>query len=277
MTPVRAVEAGSTAPALRLAAVAVALGGRTVLQGLDVTVERGELVGVIGPNGAGKTTLLRTILGLVRPSRGTVEVCGRPAGRGNRLVGYVPQSVTVEPDLPLRARDLVAMGIDGERWGISLPSRERSDRVNAMLERVDAVAYGDAPVGLLSGGERQRLLVAQAIVADPQVLLLDEPTSSLDIRSANAIVQLVRDLTTERQIASLLVAHDLNTLIAAVDKVLYLAGGRAVMGRVEDVMRADVLSELYGTRVDVLKVHGRILVVTADNGDGALLTDEHHH
>lgn len=262
-------------PVLQLRGVDVTLGERQVLCGIDVEVHAGEMVGVIGPNGAGKSTLLRTILGLVAPARGRVEVGGRPAGRGSRLVGYVPQSVAVDPDLPLRSRDLVALGLDGERWGVPLPSARRRAAVQAMLERVDAATYADQPVGLLSGGERQRLLVAQALVAEPRVLLLDEPTSNLDIRSAHSIVGLVRELTSERQVASLLVAHDLNALAGVVDKVLYLAGGRAVMGTVDEVMRADVLSGLYASPVEVLRVHGRILVV-ADNGSVLGGTPGHH-
>ncbi len=262
---------------LRLSGVRVAYGSRPVLNGIDLSVEQGEFVGVIGPNGAGKTTLFRVILGMVRPTGGEVLVAGERVRRGSRHVGYVPQHFAVQGDAPLRARDLVALGIDGERWGFALPSRERRRRVDAMLERVGALAYAEANIRELSGGEQQRLLVALALLSEPRLLLLDEPLSNLDIRSAHAIVQLVRDLSHEHGIGVLLVAHDMNPLLGAMDQVLYVAGGRAAKGTVDEVVQSDVLSGLYGYHVEVVRAHGRILVLAGEGVEAGLPEDHDHH
>lgn len=251
----------SDAPVLALDHVTVRLGGRTVLREVSLDLRAGEFVGVIGANGAGKTTLLRVILGLFRPESGSVQVLGKPIRHGNGAVGYVPQKQHLDPELPLRGRDLVALGIDGQRWGIPFPSKDRRRKVDEALRQVDAIAYAYAPVGRLSGGEQQRLLIAQALLADPSILLLDEPLSNLDIRSANEVVRLVGRIGRERNVAVLLVAHDMNPLVGMMDRVLYLAEGRSVIGAVDEVVRTDVLSRLYGYPVDVLHVHGRILVV----------------
>ena len=246
---------------LTLDRVAVRLGGRQVLSDVTLDLHAGEFVGLIGTNGAGKTTLLRVILGLLRPDSGVIRVLGSPVGRGNPAVGYVPQRHQLDPDTPLRGRDLVSLGLDGHRWGIPLPGRDRRRRVDDALAQVGASAYADAPVGRLSGGEQQRLLIAQALLANPRILLLDEPLSNLDIRSANEVVRLVARIGRERQVAVLLVAHDMNPLLGVMDRVLYLAEGHSAVGRVDDVVRSDVLSRLYGYPVEVMHVHGRILVV----------------
>jgi len=260
-----ALESVSTEPpVLRLEDVTVRRGGRAVLRAVSLDVRAGEFVGVIGPNGAGKTTLLHAILGLLRADAGHVDVLGRAVGRGNRAVGYVPQRARIDPDTPLRGRDLVALGIDGDRWGFPLPGRGRRARVDEALRAVDALDYADAPAGRLSGGEQQRLLIAQALLTEPRVLLLDEPLSNLDLRSAGEVVRLVARIGRERGVAVLLVAHDINPLLPVMDRVLYLAAGRSAIGPVADVVCADVLSRLYGYPVDVLRVRGRILVVAGD-------------
>jgi zinc/manganese transport system ATP-binding protein len=250
---------------LTLDHVAIALGGRPVLRDVTAELRPGEFVGLIGSNGAGKTTLLRVILGLLRADSGRVEVLGRAVSRGNRAVGYVPQRAHIDPDTPLRGRDLVALGLDGDRWGLPLPGGRRKARVDDALRAVEALSYADAPVGRLSGGEQQRLLIAQALLTNPRLLLLDEPLSNLDLRSAGEVVRLVARIGRERGVAVLLVAHDMNPLLAVMDRVLYLAEGRAAIGPVDEVVRADVLSRLYGYHVDVLRVHGRIVVVAGED------------
>ncbi len=257
-------RAGAGPVVLRLDGVAIALGGRPVLHAVSADVRAGEFVGVIGSNGAGKTTLLRVVLGLLRPDAGRVELLGKPIRRGNRAIGYVPQKAQIDPDTPLRGRDLVALGLDGERWGLPLPTRRRRERVDEALRAVDALHYADAPVGRLSGGEQQRLLIAQALLTEPRVLLLDEPLSNLDLRSATEVVRMVARLGRERGVAVLLVAHDMNPLLAVMDRVLYLAQGRAAIGPVEEVVTPAVLSRLYGYPVDVLRVRGRIVVIAGD-------------
>ncbi len=246
---------------LMLDHVAISLGGRPVLRDVTADIRAGEFVGLIGANGAGKTTLLRVILGLLRAADGRVEVLGRTVRHGNRAVGYVPQKAQLDPDTPLRGRDLVGLGLDGERWGVPLPGRRRKERIDEALRQVDALSYADAPVGRLSGGEQQRLLIAQALLTSPQILLLDEPLSNLDLRSAGEVVQLVARISRERGVAVLLVAHDINPLLGAMDRVLYLAAGRSAIGTVDEVVRGDVLSSLYGYPVEVLRARGRVIVV----------------
>lgn len=246
---------------LSVADVGVEFNLRQVLKRIQFNVTPGEFVGLIGPNGAGKTTLLKVILGLLKPSRGSVHVAGKLVRHGNPAVGYVPQKINFDPDTPLRARDLVALGMDGHRLGIPLPNRTRRARVDEILRAVDAYDFAESPVGRLSGGEQQRLLIAQALLTKPKLLLLDEPLSNLDIRSAHEVVQLVARIARNQNIAVLLVAHDMNPLLGVMDKIVYLAQGKAVMGTVEEVVQSDVLSELYGYDVEVLRVHGRVLVV----------------
>lgn len=255
-----------TADVLRVAGVSVSLSGRQILDDVSFAVGAGEFTGLIGPNGAGKTTLLRVILGLQRTTDGTVEVAGQPHSRRNPSVGYVPQKVLLDPDLPMRARDLVALGADGHRFGIPVPSRARRDAVAEMLHAVDADRFADARVGLLSGGEQQRVLIAQALISRPRLLLLDEPLANLDLRSSQEIISLLARIARQQQVAVLLSAHEMNPLLPVMDRVVYMAAGRAASGSAAEVIRGDVLSNLYGHHVDVLHVHGRVLVV-AGTGD----------
>lgn len=254
-------HAGPGGAILEVENVSVRLGGRQVLSEVGFSVRPGQLTGLIGSNGAGKTTLMRVVLGLQRADTGRVLVGGKPLGRGNRSVGYVPQRVALDPDMPMRARDLVALGLDGHRLGLPVPTRRRHDAVDQMLVAVGAESFGNARVGTLSGGEQQRVLIAHALISRPQVLILDEPLANLDIRSAEEIVSLVRRMATELRLAVLLSAHEMNPLLPVMDRIVYLAAGRAASGTTEEVVRADVLSALYGHEVDVIHVHGRVLVV----------------
>ncbi|HTS96883.1 MAG TPA: metal ABC transporter ATP-binding protein [Streptosporangiaceae bacterium] len=260
------------AAALDVAGVSVALSGRQILDDVSFTIGPGQFTGLIGPNGAGKTTLLRVILGLQRPTAGTVTVDGQPRSRRDPSVGYVPQKVLLDPDMPMRARDLVALGIDGHRFGVAVRSRARRQAVAQMLDAVGASRFADARAGLLSGGEQQRVLIAQALISRPRLLLLDEPLANLDIRSGQEIVSLLARIAREQQVAVLLSAHEMNPLLPVMDRVVYLAAGRAASGPAGEVITGEVLSRLYGYHVDVLHVHGRILVVAGPGsaGDRAL-------
>ncbi len=247
---------------LRVDGVGVRLGGREILRDVSFTVRPGEFTGLIGPNGAGKTTLLRVILGLQAPTSGRVLLNGRPRPRrAGRLIGYVPQKLAIDPDMPLRARDAVALGIDGHKLGFPLPSAARRELVTEALRAVGAGGYAGARVGELSGGEQQRVLIAHAVISRPRLLLLDEPLANLDLRSEQGIVSVLARLAREQQIAVLISAHDMNPLLRETDQVIYVAAGRAAAGRTDEVIRTEVLSALYGSHVDVLHVHGRVLVV----------------
>ena len=249
--------------ALTVDGVSVRLGGREVLRDVRFSIRPGEFVGLIGSNGAGKTTLLRVILGLLPPASGRVRVAA--AG-----IGYVPQKIQLDPDVPLRARDLVGLGLDGNRLGIPLPSRGRRHLIDEMLRAVGAELFGDERVGNLSGGEQQRVLIAHALISRPSLLLLDEPLANLDIRSEQEIVGLLSRIAREQHISVLLSAHEMNPLLPVIDRVVYLAAGRAASGTTDEVVTTEVLSKLYGQHVDVIHVHGRILVV-AGRGDGPAL------
>jgi zinc/manganese transport system ATP-binding protein len=253
---------------LAVEGVSVRLGGREVLQDVNFDIEEGEFVGLIGSNGAGKTTLLRVILGLQTTSSGRVAL-GKPRSGFRSSVGYVPQKIFLDPDIPIRARDVVALGLDGHRFGIPLPTAARRRAVDRMLEAVDASRFANARVGSLSGGEQQRVMIAHALISEPRLLLLDEPLANLDIRSAQEISRLLARLAREHRIAVLISAHDMNPLLPFMDRIVYIAEGRVASGRTEDVVRQDVLSELYGHHVDVLRVHDRIIVIAETVADVA--------
>jgi zinc/manganese transport system ATP-binding protein len=254
----------ATVPVLDVEGVSVALGGRRILDQVTFTLGAGEFTGLIGSNGAGKTTLLRIILGLQAPGAGRVLLSGRPRARRNRSIGYVPQKVLLDPDMPMRARDLVGLGLDGHRFGMPLPSAKRAAAVDEMLAAVDAERFADARVGTLSGGEQQRVLIAHALIAHPRLLLLDEPLANLDLHSGQEIVALLHRISVEQNIAVLLSAHEMNPLLPVMDRVVYLAGGRAAAGTSAEVIRSEVLTGLFGHRVDVLHVGGRVIVVAGD-------------
>ncbi len=245
-------------PALEVKDLVARLGGKEVLRGVSFSVAAGSLTGLIGENGAGKTTLLRAVLGLVPISSGEIRVARGPLGR--RSIGYVPQKVVLDPDLPVRARDLVELGADGRRLGIPIRSSAKRALVDQLLRSVDASHLADARVGALSGGEQQRVLIAHALASEPQLLLLDEPLASLDPRSAQDTASLLGRVARERRVGVLLSTHDINPLLSVMDRVVYLAAGRAVSGRTEEVVRSDVLSALYRHHVDVFHAHGRVLV-----------------
>ncbi len=247
--------------------IGVRLGGREVLRDVSFSIRAGQFTGLIGSNGAGKTTLLRVILGLQAPSAGEVVVAAGARERRNAAMGYVPQKFALDPDMPLRARDLVALGIDAHKLGFALPSRARRERVERMLDAVGALAFADTRVGHLSGGEQQRVLIAHALISRPRLLLLDEPLANLDLPSAQEVVALLARIAREEDVAVLISAHEMNPLLPVLDRIVYLAAGRAASGSTEEVVRADVLSRLYGRHVDVLDVHGRVLVVAGAGDD----------
>jgi zinc/manganese transport system ATP-binding protein len=255
-----------TGDLLRLEDVSVRLGGREVLTDVSLRIGPGEFTGLIGPNGAGKTTLLRVILGLQPVTTGEVLLDGAPRPHRDSSIGYVPQKLAIEPDMPLRVRDVVSLGLDGQKFGIRLPSRARRELVSDMLTAVGAQRYADARVGELSGGEQQRVMIAHALISRPKLLLLDEPLANLDISSEQGIVSVLARLARAEHVAVLLSAHDMNPLMPVMDRIVYVAAGRVAVGDADEVVQPEVLSRLYGRHVDVIRVHGRILVVAAPEG-----------
>ncbi len=219
-------------PSVAARGLAAGYGGRPVWQDATFEVQSGAFVAVLGPNGSGKSTLLRVLLGLASPLAGEVRVLGRPPRRGNPAIGYVPQRRILAGEVSLRGRDLVGLGLDGHRWGIGLPlgARARAAAIETSIAAVGAQAYAHRRIAGLSGGELQRLLLAQALVGNPRLLLLDEPLASLDLRNQIAVSQLVARLTRERGLSTVLVTHDVNPLLPLLDRVLYVAAGRLLSG-----------------------------------------------
>jgi len=252
---------------LSVEGLGVRISGRQILDGVDFAIAPGEFTGLIGSNGAGKTTLFRAVLGLQAPSEGRILVAGRPRSRRNSVIGYVPQKFLLDPDLPLRGCDLVGLGLDAQKLGFTFNRRRRGELVEEMLAAVGAESFADTRVGRLSGGEQQRILIAHALISGPRLLLADEPLANLDLRSSQEVVSLLARVCRERGVAVLISAHEINALLPSMDRIVYLANGRAASGTSEEVIRPEVLSKLYGHHVDVIDVHGRVLIAAGAGDD----------
>lgn len=282
----------SSAPAttaVELKDASVRLAGKRIFGDVELTVGRGQFVAVLGPNGAGKSTLMRAILGLLPLESGSVTVLGRPPAQARAAIGYLPQRHAFDSSTRIRGIDLVRLGLDGTRWGLPIAltggARKRrkaeSARVTQVVETVGATAYAHRAIGELSGGEQQRLLIAQALVRNPQLLILDEPLDSLDLPNQASVAALLRRICSSEGVSVLLVAHDVNPLLGYLDQVIYMAGGRATGGSVGEVITSAKLSELYGTPIEVLKTgDGRLVVVgqpEAPHRHGARHEHDHSH
>jgi zinc/manganese transport system ATP-binding protein len=263
-------------PAVSCVGVTLAYGDRRVWSDLTLDVAPGSFVAILGPNGAGKTSLLKAILGLVAPSDGEVSVFGRPPRRGDPAIGYIPQHQSFDRDLPMRGRDLVRMGIDGHRWGIGLPDARISADVDRAIASVDATGYANGPIGRLSGGELQRLRIAQALVGGPRLLLCDEPLASLDLHHQQAITDLIAGWRRDAAGTVLFVTHDVNPVLHLVDRLVFVVNGRWAAGTPDEVLTSERMSDLYGSHVDVVRVHGRVLVVGESTESGFNLDEPHH-
>lgn len=245
----------------------LSFGPRTLWEDLNLALEAGEYLAVLGPNGSGKSTLLKVILGQLQLSAGQISVLGEPARLGNPAVGYIPQQKSLNRNLPLRARDFVGLGLDGHKWGFRLGGgKAYRAKIDQLLEEVGARDYAQVPVGLLSGGEQQRLRIAQALASDPQLILADEALLSLDLNHQYAVADLIHRYQQERGASVIFVTHEINPIIDHVDHLLYLAAGRFSLGTVEEVMRSEVLTDLYQSPVSVLKSQGRYVVLGGESG-----------
>ena len=259
----------------------VRLGGRIVWEHLDVSVAAGDFVAVLGPNGAGKSTFVNAVLGLVPLSAGTLSVLGAGPGERNADIGYLPQRRTFEPGLRVRGVDVVRLGLDGDRWGLPWPGRVRRDetqrRVEEVVHLVGADTYADRPVGEVSGGEQQRILIAQALVRRPQLLLLDEPLDSLDLPNQASVAALVSRICHDEGVTVVMVAHDVNPILPYLDHVVYLGRGGAVCGAPTDVITSEKLSRLFSTPIEVLQASDGRLVVVGQPEPPAYHADRHEH
>jgi zinc/manganese transport system ATP-binding protein len=264
------------APVLSLHSAGLSFGARQLWRGLNLDVHAGEFLAVLGPNGTGKSSLLKAILGQQPLTSGTISFLGHPIGKGSRSIGYIPQQKLLEPGTPLRARDLVTFGVNGQRWGLPIASRAVKRRVDEVLESVGAASYGNAPVATLSGGEQQRIRVGQSIAGRPRLLLCDEPLLSLDLHHQRSVSELIDTQRKTAGTAVVFVTHDVNPILGMTDRVLYLAGGRFRIGTPDEVLRSEVLSYMYDTPVEVIRSRGRIIVIGAPEGYGVHDHLEHH-
>jgi zinc/manganese transport system ATP-binding protein len=262
-------------PVVELKKASLELGGRKLWNDLSMAVQAGEFIAILGPNGAGKTSLLQVLLGLQELSGGSALVNDVAPQKGNQTIGYIPQQRSFDKSLPMRGRDLVQLGLNGQKYGFGSLSNAAHARVDAAIAQVEATSFANKPIGLLSGGEQQRLRIAQALVSQPKLLLCDEPLLSLDLASQKSVTKLIHDYKESSGAAVLFVTHEINPILPWVDRVLYLARGRWVIDKPDAVLQSKTLSKLYGTPIDVLKVRGRVLVVGAED----VGTDEaaHHH
>jgi len=254
--------------AVEAADLAASYGARDIWSGASFSIPAGAFAVVLGPNGAGKSTLVKLLLGLLPPTSGSLEVLGQRPRRGSPLIGYVPQGVTFDAEFSIRGVDFVGLGLDGHRWGLPLPGRSGRERRDAIAEAVEAVgasAYAHRPMGRMSGGEQQRLLLAQALVGRPRILLLDEPLSNLDVRNQGAIVGLIGDVARAGRLTVVMVAHDVNPLLPLVDLVIYVASGRVAAGAPQEIITGESLSRIYGAPIEVIRDRrGRVFVVGLD-------------
>lgn len=245
----------------------LAFGDRTLWSNLNLEVKPQEFIAVIGANGSGKTTLLKAILGREKLTSGSIELLGKPVKRGSTKIGYIPQHRTIDTSTPLRAKDMLRLGVEGHKFGLPFISRATNKKVQHILGCVDAFDLADKRVGELSGGELQRLRVGQAVIGEPDLILADEPLSALDLAQQKVIAELIDQERRDHNSAVIFVTHDVNPILSMVDRVLYLANGQFRIGTPDEVLRSEVLSELYGTPVDVVRNQGRILVVGTQSHD----------
>ncbi len=257
--------------------VTVGYRGRTVWRDASFGVNRGEFVAVIGPNGAGKTTMFRLLLGLLGPIKGEIKVFGETPKRGNPKIGYVPQRHPIDSEINIECIELMRLAYSGNRWGIGIYTHEEKRAVYRALEAVEATKLAHEPLSSLSGGELQRIFLAEALVSNPEMLLLDEPLSNLDIKRAQDLTGLISNVAKSLSVTTFLVAHDINPLIRFLDKVIYIANGRLAIGTPKEVLTSKKLSELYGVHVEVLHdSKGHILIHSLYGIEDEPRKDEEH-
>lgn len=275
-------DVGAAPSVVEFRDAAIRLGGRTIWSEVTLGVGAGEFVAVLGPNGVGKSTLIKAALGLLPLSAGSVRVLGQTPDVVRSQIGYLPQRRSFDAGLRVRGIDVVRLGLDGDRWGVQLPGwsrgargRQAGRRVADVVELVGAGAYAHRPVGQLSGGEQQRLLIAQGLARHPKLLLLDEPLDSLDLPNQGSIAGLIAEVCRVEGVTVVMVAHDVNPILASLDRVLYLAAGGLVSGTPAEVITSTTLSGLYGTPIEVLHTSDGRLVVVGAPEQPAQHTDRH--
>ena len=255
---------------------ALNLGGRTLWRGMNLDISAGECIAVLGPNGAGKSSFINMLLGLHQPGTGTVSIFGQQAHQARKNIGYVPQQKAFDRELPISGRQLVTLGVHGATWFMAPLSKAQKEQVETAIKEVGALAYADKPLGTLSGGEQQRLRIAQALASSPQLLLCDEPLLSLDIASQHQVAAILQKRR-KKGTAIVFVTHEINPVLPFVDRILYIVDGKWTIGSPKDVLTSSHLTALYGAPVEVLNVHGQIIVISTGEQTSTEPHDPHHH
>jgi zinc transport system ATP-binding protein len=246
-------------PIIQLDRVCVTFQDLLVLEDVSLSVPHGDFLAIIGPNGAGKTTLLRVILGLVRPASGGVRVFGKAPWDLNgerRRIGYVPQVLSVDLNFPVRVSEAVLMGRYGRIGLVRRPSADDRAAARRAMERVGIADLADRSIARLSGGQRQRVFLARALANDPDLLLLDEPTTGVDVAATESLYELLRSLH-EDGITILVVSHDVGVVASYVNGVACVNRRLVAHGRPDEVLGSDELEQMYGCAAMFFH-HGRV-------------------
>lgn len=263
-------------PALQISGLRLTLGGHDILTNVNADILAGEFVGIFGPNGAGKTTLVRAIVNTLRPAAGTITIFGEAPGRASHQIGYMPQSNAGLELTALSARSILEAVAQGESWGVPWTSRAIRAEVERVLQLTGAFSYADRPFTQLSGGEHQRVMLAQALLGAPKILVLDEPLANLDPRNQALLIECVADVQKRTNATVLFVAHDMNPLLHVMDRVLYVAGGGAILGKIDEEVNSESLSRLYGFPIEVVHAGERVFVVSREGNVAELACHDGH-
>lgn len=242
----------------------------------DFTIPQGSVTAIVGTNGAGKTTMLKAELGLLSIAHGSVTVLGEPAGKANQRIGYVPQSYTSDIDSNLTAEQSVLLGLTGTKFGFHITSRAQRQQAREAMDFVGVADKANYRLSQLSGGLRQRVAIAQALVSNPQLLMLDEPLANLDLASQRATVHVLARLNHELGMTIQIVAHDLNMLLPILTGAVYLLDGHPHYAAMNKVLDAELLTHLYGTTVQVVTTPQGDMFVTPTPDEPAGMNQDTH-
>jgi len=261
-------------PSIKLEHATLSFGSRVLWEDMNLSIHSGEFIAILGPNGSGKSSFLKVLLGLNELSEGSAFVYDQESKKGNPYIGYIPQQRNFDENIPIRGRDLIQLGLDGHKWGFGNTNVKDKNKIDSIIEKVEAQSYANKPIGKLSGGEQQRLRIAQALVSDPKILLCDEPLLSLDLKNQESICNLINNYRKEHNATVLFVEHDINPILTMVDRVLYFAKGKWSIGTPQEVLTTENLTEIYGSKVNVFHAEGRIFIV---GGGDTMLDNQGHH
>lgn len=252
--------------AIRFKQLSLAYGQRTIFHDFTAEIKQGEFIAVLGANGAGKSTLLRAVLGLMAIKHGQILLFNQRVRQGSALIGYMPQVRQNLANSSLNATAWLAANLNGFKWGLPILTKRQKKELTRVIQLVKAEKLMDRPYSLLSGGERQRLLLAQALLNQPKILLLDEPLMNLDPYHQENLVTLINSIRLALNITVLFTSHDINPLLTSVDRVLYLAKGKAALGLVDEIITSEKLSELYNKAIHVVRYEQQLFVINKESG-----------